>query len=113
MPKRNRVTDETMERFCDRRFGRRIDQQLRHLICKIVARGSMHTPVLAQGFRASEDFFRQHVDGAPTLAQSDPECFRAALLKLFEIFAWQVKTIRMIDAETCDRALAHQIDNEP
>src|SRR5262249_31905768 len=35
--KRYRVTNETVEYFCDRRFGRRIDQHLHHLISKIVA----------------------------------------------------------------------------
>src|ERR1700730_14682535 len=34
MAKRNRVTDETMERFCDRPLGRRMDQQLSRLIVK-------------------------------------------------------------------------------
>ena len=46
MAEGDRVTNETMERFCDRRFGRRIDQQLCHLICKIVASGSVHRPIL-------------------------------------------------------------------
>jgi hypothetical protein len=87
VPKRHRVTNETMERLCDRRFGRGIDQQLRHLIRKIVASGSVHGPVLAQGLGAGDDFLRQHVNRAAILGQFDPQRFRAALLKLFEIFA--------------------------
>ena len=105
------MTDETMKCFCDRRFGRRIDQQLRHLTRKVVTRGSMHAPLLAQCFGAGENFFRQHVNRAPILGQSDPERFRAALLKLFEIFAGQVQAIRMIDAEPCHCACAYQIES--
>ena len=126
MPIGNRVADETMERFCNRRFGRGIDQQLSHLIRKVVACGSVHGPVVPQGFRAGEDFFRQHVDCALLCSNSrvgciawarrrhacrySPERFRATLLKFFEIFARRVKTIRMIDAEAGHRALAHQIE---
>ena len=67
MPKRHRVADETMEGFCNLRFGRGIDQQLRHLIRKIVASRSMHEPVLPQRFRGGENFFRQHINGASIL----------------------------------------------
>ena len=105
----NRMPDETMERFCDRCFSRRIDQQLRHVIREIVARRSMHAPVPAQRFRASEDLFRQHVDGAPVFRQRNPERFCATLLKFFEIFARQVEAVGMIDAESGHRACAHQI----
>src|ERR1051326_960093 len=109
---RNRVTDETMECFSDRRFRRRIDQQLCHLICKIVASGSVHRPVLAQRFGTSQDFFCQHVNGARICDRSySPERFRATLLKLFEIFARQVQTVRMIDAEAGQRARAYQIES--
>ena len=41
MPKRNGVADETVKRFCDRRFSRRLDEQLRELIGEIVAGRSM------------------------------------------------------------------------
>jgi hypothetical protein len=46
------MADEAMECFCDRRFGGRIDQQLRDLIRKIVAGRAMHQPILSQRFRA-------------------------------------------------------------
>ena len=113
MPKRHRVGDKTMERFCDRCFGRGIDQQLRHLICKIVSGGTVNQPILPQRFRAVEDFFCQHVNGATTLGQCDPKRFRATLLKFFEILARQIKAVRVIDADTCHRPSAHQIESEP
>ena len=76
-----------MERFCDRRFSRRIDQQLRQLIGEIVAGRSVDRPIFAQGFRAGENFFCHHVDRPPIARQPDPERFRGTLLKFDEIFA--------------------------
>jgi hypothetical protein len=73
----------------------------------------MHVPLIAQGFRASEDFFRQHVDGSAVARQSDSERFRGTLLKFYEIFAWQIQTVWMIDAKTCYRACAYQIKGKP
>ena len=102
-----------MKCFCDRRFGRRIDQQLRHLTREVVTRGSMHAPLLAQRFGAGENFFRHHVNGAPVLGQCNTERLRATLLKFFEILCRQVKTIRMIDAEACHCAITHQLQKKP
>ncbi len=87
MPERNGVTDETVERFCDRRLSRGIDEQLRDVIGEIVAGRSVHGPVFAQRFRAGENFFRHHVDGSAVARQRDPERFRGTLLKFDEIFA--------------------------
>ena len=81
MPERNGMADETMKRFCDRSFRRRIDQQLHDVIGEIVAGGSMHWPVFAQFFRAGENFFRDHIDRPTVARQPDPERFRATLLK--------------------------------
>ena len=36
------MTDETMKRFCDRRLSRRIDEQLHHVISKIVTGRSVY-----------------------------------------------------------------------
>src|SRR6266700_6241892 len=113
MAERNRVTDETMECFCYRSLGRRIDQQLHHLVRKIVTSGSVYAPVFAQRFRAGEDFFCDHVNGASVFGQADPERLRATLLEFFEILAGQVKTIRMSDAKPCHCAGAHQIQKKP
>src|SRR6266478_504618 len=107
MTKRNRVTNETMERLSDRPLGRRIDQQLRHLIRKIVARRAIHAPVFAQRLRAGENFFCDHVNGAPIFGQRDPKRLRATLLKFFEILSGQVKTIGVIDSQACYCASAH------
>ncbi|KAG0505994.1 MAG: hypothetical protein Udaeo_06370 [Candidatus Udaeobacter sp.] len=87
MPKRNGVADETVKRFCDRRFSRRLDEQLRELIGEIVAGRSMHRPLFAQRFRACENFFRYHVDRPAVARQPDPQRFRGTLLKFDEIFA--------------------------
>jgi hypothetical protein len=59
------MANETLERFCDFRLGGGIDKQLRYLIRKIVAGGSVYAPITAECFGTSEDFFRQHVNGAP------------------------------------------------
>jgi hypothetical protein len=56
MTERNGVADETMERLCDRRFSRRVDQQLHKLIGEIIAGCSMHRPVFAQRFGAGKNF---------------------------------------------------------
>ena len=87
MAERNGVADETVKHFCDCRFSRRLDQQLRDEVGEIVAGRSMHWPVFAQRFRTGENFFRHHVDGAAIARQPDPLRFRGALLKLYEIFA--------------------------
>ena len=100
-----------MERFCDRRFGRGIDQQLCCVIREIVASGSVHTPVFAQRFGARQDFFREQVNRASVLGQSGRDRFRATLLKLLKIFAWQVKSVRMINTKACHCAAAHQIES--
>ena len=81
------MTDETMKRFCDRRLSRRIDEQLRDEIGEIVTGRSVYWPVFAQGFRAGENFFCQHVDRPSVARQSGPERFRGTLLKFGEIFA--------------------------
>src|SRR5437867_2980591 len=91
MTKRNRVTDEPMECFCDRSLGRRIEEQLHHLIRKIVTSGSVQAPVFAQRFRAGEDFFCDHINGASVFRKGDPKRLRATLLEFFEILAGQVK----------------------
>ena len=87
MPKRNGVADETVECFCNRRFSRLFDEQLRELVGEIVAGRSMHRPFFAQCFRAGENFFRYHVDRPAVARPSDPERFRGTLLKFDEIFA--------------------------
>ena len=81
------MTDEPMKRFCDRRLSRRIDEQLHHVISKIVTGRSVYRPVFAQGFRPGENFFCQHVDRPSVARQSGPERFRGTLLKFDEIFA--------------------------
>jgi hypothetical protein len=47
----------------------------------------MYRPVFAQRFRASENFFRHHVDRPAVARQPDPERFCGTLLKFDEIFA--------------------------
>ena len=73
----------------------------------------MHAPVFAQCFRAGEDFFCDHVNGASVFRQADPKRLRATLLEFFEILSGQVKTIRMIDAQASDGTTADQIQKEP
>ena len=65
MTKRHRVTDETMKRFCDRFLGRGIDEQLCHLIGKIVASGAVQAPIVTQSLGTREDFLGDHVNSAP------------------------------------------------
>ena len=112
MAKRYRVINETMERLCDRCLRRRIDQQLRRLIRKIISSGSVYAPVLAQCFGAGEDFFRDDVDGATIFRQCYPKRLRGTLLEFFEIITGQVETIGMVDAKACHRARAHQIQKK-
>src|SRR5206468_7999065 len=113
MAKGKRVIKERMECLVDRALGRGIEGQVHHLIPKIVTRGSVDPPVFAQRFRAGENLFRHHVNGAPVFRRRDPKRFRATLLKFLEILSRQVKTIRMIDAKAADCASAHQIQKKP
>ena len=81
------MTDETVERFCNRRLSRGIRQQLRRVIGKIVTRRAMYGPIVPQSFRARENFFRHQIDRTAVARQSDLQRFRGALLKFDEIFA--------------------------
>ena len=99
MTEMERVTDEAMERFRDRSFGRRIDQQLSGLIREIVTGSTVNRPTLPQHFRAGENFFQHHVDGARVGGWSDPNPFRTA-------------TLWMIDAQYGNRARADKIEKQ-
>src|SRR5207247_8876034 len=112
MAKRYRVINETMERLCDRCLRRRIDQQLRRLIRKIISSGSVYAPVLAQCFGAGEDFFSDDVDGATIFRQCYPKRLRGTLLEFFEIITGQVGTIGMVDAEACPCASHREIQKK-
>ena len=112
MTEMERVTDEAMERFRDRSFGRRIDQQLSGLIREIVTGSTVNRPTLPQHFRAGENFFQHHVDGARVGGRSDPNPFGTATLKLLEVFLRLVETVWMIDAQSGNRARADKIEKQ-
>ena len=112
MPEMQGVSDETPERVRDRRLSRRIDQQLRHLIREIVAGSAVHRPIFPQRLSAGEDFLDDHVDGAAILRQRHSQRLCATPLQFFEIFSRQIKTVRVIDAQSGDGPGRNQLEKK-
>ena len=83
-----------------------------HLIREIVAGRAVHRPIFPQRLNGGENFLDDHVHGAAILRQRRPQRLRTAPLQFLEIFLRQIKTIRMIDAQSGDRADADKIEQK-
>src|SRR5438067_13158990 len=70
----------------------------------------MDGPVVRRSFGAGEDFFSEHVNRPPVRRQANSKRLRTTLLEFFEIFARQVQSIGMINAEPRQRPTAQQIE---
>ena len=64
MPEVHGVSDESMKSPRHVGFGRCVDENAGHLIGKIVTGRSVQRPIRTQLFRAAQNFFRDHVNGA-------------------------------------------------
>src|SRR5437016_1901217 len=82
------------------------------MIGKIITGRSVHRPFLGQRFVTGQNFFDDAVDGTSILGQRNAKRFGATALQFLEILQREIKTVRMVDAQSGDRAGTDKIDQQ-
>ena len=81
-----------------------VDEQVVDRCCELVAGGSVHRPVGGERLPAAENLLDDDKEGIDLAA--------ALLLQAAEIVAGGVEAVDVIDAQTGDRAAAHELERE-
>ena len=110
MTEMHRVPDEAVKCFCDALFRRRVNQKRCEQPAEFVSSRAVDRPIVPQSLAAGENFLEDEIDGASVFRQRTGQRRRGGALQFPKIFRGQIKTVRMIDPQTSDRARLYQLE---